>query len=93
MAAAEFKATGLQQELKSAEKEIQSLKMQITSLSLGQTQASRQESDHKLAMAGKDKEIYELKVTIGKKEKIEKDLTADLATERQLKSDLNSKIK
>ncbi len=61
-AAAEFKACGLQQDLKQAEKEIQGLKLQITQLGLNQSSANQQQSESKLVLAGKDKEIYDLKV-------------------------------
>ena len=91
-AAAEFKAIGLQQELKQAEKEIQGLKLQITQLGLNQNSANQQQSEFKLVLAGKDKEIYDLKVQIGKKDKVIMDLTNNLSSERAQKDQLISKV-
>ncbi len=42
MAAAEFRASGLSKDLNRAEKEVESLKLQITELSLGQNKTTRE---------------------------------------------------
>jgi hypothetical protein len=70
MLSAELRAASLESEVKSKDKEIQGLKLQIMQLGLGQASSTKQESEFKLTIAAKDKEIYEHKVAAGKREKL-----------------------
>lgn len=93
MAAAEFRASALQQELKAAEKEIKNLRNQLINTQINQSNEQRLQNDHKFALLEKDKDIYQLKVELGKKDKFSQDLLVDLQNERQETSNLHDRIK
>lgn len=93
MAAAEFRASALQQELKAAEKEIKNLRNQLINTQINQSNEQRLQNDHKFALLEKDKDIYQLKVELGKKDKFTQDLLVDLQNERQETSNLHDRIK
>lgn len=47
-------------------------------MTLGQSSANKQEQDFKLTLAGKEKEIYDLKVQLNKKDKLYQDSIAEI---------------
>ena len=93
MAAAEFKALGLQQDLKDANKEIEQLKAQVL-----QAQLQLSNKADEIGLGKKDAENAQLTIkqkdlVIEKKEKLIQEYKSDLERERRDKTDLQKKIK
>ena len=93
MAAAEFKAQGLQQDLKEADKEIGQLKAQLF-----QAQLQLSNKADEIGLGKKDAENAQLTIkqkdlVIEKKEKLIQEYKSDLERERRDKTDLQKKIK
>ena len=93
MAAAEFKALGLQQDLKDAQKEIEQLKAQVL-----QAQLQLSNKADEIGLGKKDAENAQLTIkqkdlVIEKKEKLIQEYKSDLERERRDKTDLQKKIK
>ena len=93
MAAAEFKALGLQQDLKDAHKEIEQLKAQVL-----QAQLQLSNKADEIGLGKKDAENAQLTIkqkdlVIEKKEKLIQEYKSDLERERRDKTDLQKKIK
>ena len=88
MAAAEFKALGLQQDLKDAHKEIEKLKAEVL-----QAQLQLSNKADEIGSSKKDAEaslitIKQKDLVIEKKEKLIQEYKSDLERERRDKSDL-----